>query len=247
MSFHQRGIVLDLDGVITDTAIVHFKAWKSTFDSILLSLNMNLSFTMEDYLSCVDGRSRLIGIRTYVDASGMNILSLPANSECRTIDGIADFKNKIFLRMLRSSGVKVFDDALGLITAAKSKNIPLGLASSSKNAKAVLSSVGLLGAFDAVFDGAEAEQKKVASKPNGEFYSMAANVLGLKPGLCVAVEDAVSGVASAVGGGMGLVIGVARLQNSAALKSAGADLVCENLETAYDKVFDFVCEGGRSK
>ena len=32
-----RGAILDLDGVITQTARIHFRAWKDTFDDFLVN------------------------------------------------------------------------------------------------------------------------------------------------------------------------------------------------------------------
>ena len=50
----------DLDGVITDTARIHFQAWQQTFDALFEGLSRRTGvsippFTLEDYHKYIDG------------------------------------------------------------------------------------------------------------------------------------------------------------------------------------------------
>jgi beta-phosphoglucomutase-like phosphatase (HAD superfamily) len=55
-------------------------------------------------------------------------------------------------------------------------------------------------------------------------------MLGVEPARSVAVEDALSGVQSAVAGGFGLVVGVDRGVGPQVLLDAGADVVVSDLK-----------------
>ncbi|WP_417815456.1 HAD family hydrolase [Thalassospira alkalitolerans] len=246
MCIVHRGLILDLDGVITDTASIHFKAWKNVFDSVLQSLELKADFSTQDYLQFVDGKSRIEGVRSYLRARNLDLpVEGGGDHRLNSVDGIALTKNAVFLELISSLGVTVFSDAQELMRQAKLRKIPLGLASSSKNAKAVLASVNLLNYFDAVLDGAEAEKLGIESKPHGDFYRKAAGSLQLLPGDCVAVEDAVSGIVSSVAAGMGLVVGVARGGNARELLDAGACVVSESISDVQNDIFKFIETGAK--
>ena len=51
-----KAIIFDLDGVITDTANIHFKAWSSILNSKLKNLNLKRKFIDSDYYLYIDGR-----------------------------------------------------------------------------------------------------------------------------------------------------------------------------------------------
>lgn len=66
-------------------------------------------------------------------------------------------------------------------------------------------------------------------KPAPDIFLAAAGELGLPPEQCVVIEDAQSGVQAAKAGGMAC-IGVARLDDVALLRAAGADWVVTSLD-----------------
>src|SRR5690625_7685418 len=65
-----RACLFDLDGVLTQTATLHFAAWKHTFDELLADLGES-EFTSADYAAHVDGRRRYDGVRTFLAARGI--------------------------------------------------------------------------------------------------------------------------------------------------------------------------------
>ncbi|GAC1609927.1 MAG: hypothetical protein NVS3B26_13900 [Mycobacteriales bacterium] len=69
--------LFDLDGVLTDTATVHAKAWKLAFDQLLKGRGDG-SFTafdeQEDYRKHVDGKPRLNGVRDFLASRGITLL-----------------------------------------------------------------------------------------------------------------------------------------------------------------------------
>lgn len=226
-------VLFDLDGVISDTASVHAKAWKAVFDKVLASEGQAyLPFNeTEDYVKHVDGKTRLIGITDFLNSRGLTLpLGRVNDATIQTIHGVGNTKNTLFREFLESTGVSVFWDTIRLIEVLREGKVDLGLASSSKNAQLVLEKAGLSGVFKAILDGVIAEECGVASKPDPEFYRYAAQLLRRVPSDCIVVEDAISGVVSAKQSGAGLVIGVCRRGDGRELIANGADIVVTSLD-----------------
>ena len=99
----------------------------------------------------------------------------------------------------------------------------------STNADKVLTAAGLDASFDATVDGSEAERLGLRGKPAPDGFLEAAQRLGVPAARAVVVEDALAGVAAGRAGGFGLVIGVARNVGRAALQSAGAHVIVDDL------------------
>ena len=75
-------------------------------------------------------------------------------------------------------------------------------------------------------------------KPNPEIFLLAAAEMRVAPARCFVVEDAPAGIEAARAGRM-TALGVARLQDAAELRAAGADLVVTSLdEVAIDELAD---------
>lgn len=233
--------LFDLDGVISDTASVHAKAWRIVFDDALTRLGIaHRPFDEKnDYAEYVDGKMRQAGIESFL-ASREVVLPL-GNSDQKdlvTVNGIGNTKNAIFRDLIASDGIAIFDDSRRLISRLMEAGFELGIASSSKNAGFVLERSGLLNSFKAIMDGLVAEQNGVKSKPDPEFYRHAASLIGHDPGECVVIEDAVSGVTSAKRAGIKFVIGIVRGAHRAeVLRGAGADLVVHSLDDVATEVF----------
>ncbi len=64
--------LFDLDGVLTDTASVHRKAWKQTFDPLLADHGQS-EFTERDYIDFVDGKPRSDGVRDFLQSRGIDL------------------------------------------------------------------------------------------------------------------------------------------------------------------------------
>ena len=107
--------------------------------------------------------------------------------------------------------------------------MPLAVVSSSKNAVEVLTAAKLRDRFAVIVDGVVAEREHLPSKPAPDVFLVAAERLGVTPARSAAIEDAISGVASAAAGAFGLVIGVDRGTGADALLEAGAHLVIDDL------------------
>ncbi|MCD6539715.1 MAG: trehalose-phosphatase [Candidatus Omnitrophica bacterium] len=233
-----KGIILDLDGVITQTARLHFLAWKETFDEYLrLREKRNKEpfreFTYEqDYLPYVDGKPRYEGVRGFLKSRGIEIeQGSPSDTPGKeTVCGLGNEKNLKFNQIIKKEKPQVFPGTLKFIESAKSRGLKIGVASSSKNCRGILESCGLLGLFGVIVDGIVSEELSLKGKPYPDIFITAARNLGVRPSNCIVVEDAVSGVSAGRRGGFGLVVGIARKDNAQDLLTAGADIALEDLE-----------------
>ena len=227
-------VLFDMDGVVTDTAAVHAQAWAALFDEALPVLAggpVRRFDPIADYRRLVDGRTREDGIRAVANDRGLTLPegdSLDAPSR-RSVSGLAARKQELFSTLLATHGVRVFPDAVALLRMLQKAGVPLGLVTSSRNSREVLSSAGLSGLFDVVVDGHDAAVLGLAGKPDPASFLEAARQLGVAPGPSMVVEDAEAGVRAGAAGGFGWVVGVDRTGNRTALLAAGADVVLDDL------------------
>lgn len=229
--------IFDLDGVVTRTARVHAAAWKRLFDDFLQqrAAATGESFkpfdTESDYPRYVDGKPRLEGIRSFLAARGIDLpQGRPDDGEtAQTIHGLAARKNRYFHEHLQREGVEVFDSTLGLLQELRQAGIKTALASSSRNAAAVLDRAGIAHLFDARVDGNDLAALGLKGKPAPDLFLLAAARLGVAPARAVVFEDAISGVEAGRSGGFAHVVGVDRRGMPELLRRAGADIVVADL------------------
>lgn len=235
--YNFDAIIFDLDGVITQTASIHSKAWKQMFDGYLKQREMENNepfkeFTHNyDYLNYVDGKPRFKGVKSFLEARGIRIpYGNPTDSpQKETICGLGNKKNKIFNDLIAIEGVDVFPTTIKLIKELKDNNIFVGVASSSENCKGILDTAGLLHLFDTRVDGVISAKLGLKGKPEPDIFITACDNLGVSYDRSVVVEDAVSGVQAGENGHFGLVLGIARENNESELKNNGADIVITDL------------------
>lgn len=180
--------IFDMDGVLTDTAKIHFKAWKKMFNKY------GYNFDYEDYKEKVDGKSRIDGIK--------NVIS-DINDE--KLFEMAEEKQRYFLELIEEEDLEVFPDALWLIEHLKSNKIKVAVASSSKNALRILSKIKIEHMFDTIVTGSDF----IKGKPDPEIFIITAQRLNIKPKECVVFEDSINGIKAGISAGM-LTIGVCR-------------------------------------
>lgn len=226
-----RGVLFDLDGVLTPTAEVHMRAWRAVFEEVFAAWRIAPAYTDEDYFAHVDGKRRYDGVADLLRSRNVEIPwgSPDDASDADTICGIGNRKNAAFAASLRRDGIAPYPGSAALVELLAEAGVPMAVVSSSKNAEEVLAAAGIRDRFRAVVDGVVAERDHLASKPAPDFFRAGAAALDLDPAEAVAVEDAVSGVASAAAAGCGLVIGVDRGAGAETLRAEGAHLVVDDL------------------
>ena len=113
-----RACLFDLDGVLTDTASVHTKAWKTMFDAYLSDRARRTGDAFvpfdpaADYRKYVDGKKREDGVRSFLQSRGIELPEgTPDDPDgAETVYGLGNRKNDMFQKVLKEDGVKVFDE-----------------------------------------------------------------------------------------------------------------------------------------
>ncbi|HEY9687028.1 MAG TPA: beta-phosphoglucomutase family hydrolase [Coleofasciculaceae cyanobacterium] len=238
-----RAVILDMDGVVTRTAVIHAAAWKQIFDEFLASWAQKNGdgksgqtvqpFDVHtDYHRYVDGKARHDGVRSFLAARGIRLPEgRPDDSpEADTVFGLGKRKDRAFLSLLEQQGVETFASTIRFIHALKNVGIAVAVISASRNATMVLKAAGILELFDAKVDGVDAERLQLRGKPEPDIFLEAARQLKSDPQHSVVIEDALPGVQAGDAGNFALVIGVNRDNQEVLLKGNGADVVVDDLE-----------------
>lgn len=230
-------VLFDLDGVLTATAKVHAACWKKMFDAFLQQHAAEKTkafrpFDIEtDYKLYVDGKPRYDGVRSFLESRGIDLPYGAPNSppNTQTVCGLGNRKNELIHEMLASGEVEVFAGSLAVVRQLRQAGFKLAVVSSSRNCQAILVAAKIEDLFDLRIDGEVAAQRQLAGKPAPDTFLEAAKEFGVDPKRAVVVEDAISGVQAGRAGGFGLVIGVDRKGDAAALRQNGADMVVTDL------------------
>jgi beta-phosphoglucomutase family hydrolase len=231
--------LFDLDGVLTETAQVHARAWKRMFDAYLKDRAKRegegfVEFDAgEDYDDYVDGKPRYDGVRSFLASRG---IELPDGTpedppDAETVCGLGNRKNQLVLELLRHDGVEAYPGSVRFVEAAREAGLRRAVVSSSANCEEVLKAAGIEGLFEERIDGSVATREKLAGKPAPDTYLAGARALGVEPAAATVFEDALSGVESGRAGGFGCVVGVNRLgaDHAKALREHGATIVVSDL------------------
>ncbi|HWQ06986.1 MAG TPA: beta-phosphoglucomutase [Feifaniaceae bacterium] len=175
-----KGVLFDLDGVLTATDTLHSRAWKATCE------RWKIPFAGET-APLLRGIGRLDCVRLILHRAGMSL----SEPDCLAF---AEEKNRRYLVLLDELSTKdVLPGVEETIAALDARGILTAVASASKNAPLILRRIGLEGRLTAVVDGTMITR----TKPDPEVFDLAAKALGLLPKECLVVEDAPSGIAAA--------------------------------------------------
>lgn len=210
--------IFDVDGVLIDSP--HERAWREA----LAGFADPAEFTTAFYEAHVAGKPRLEGAR-----SALERLLVP-HAAARAEEYAAVKQAKIE-RLIEQGSFAAFPDAIHLAAALHAAGLKLALASSSKNANAMLRQIKLpdgtplLSIFHADLSGREVPH----GKPDPTLFLLAAEALGVPPEHCMVVEDAPAGIKAARAGKMA-ALAIARLHDETLLRDAGADLVLTSLD-----------------
>jgi len=232
-----EAVLLDMDGVVTDTASIHACCWKTTFDEFLqkwASQNAQpfRSFdAVTEYRLHVDGKPRYQGVRDFLESRG---IFLPQGTSqdspsVETVCGLGNRKNELVSDRLASIGAEAYPGTVAFIMYMRRIGIKTAVVTSSENCQAVLRAAKVEDLFDGRVDGETLVEHRLAGKPAPDSFLKAAEMLRVIPQHAVVIEDAISGVRAGVQGGFGLVIGVARKDNAEELKAQGANVVVNDM------------------
>ncbi|MBN9756204.1 Beta-phosphoglucomutase [Pseudonocardia sp. Ae406_Ps2] len=235
-----RACLFDLDGVLTDTASVHAAAWKQMFDEYLRARDGDGYTPFDvttDYGPYVDGKPRLEGTRSFLASRG---IELPEGTpddppDAETLWGLSTRKNDLVQERIRTDGVDVYPGSRRYLEAVKDAGLTTAVVSSSANAEQILRVTGLETFIDHRVDGVTARERGLPGKPAPDTFLAAAADLGVDRSAAVVFEDALAGVQAGRAGDFGAVVGVDRLDQAAALREHGADVVVTDLADLLER------------
>ncbi|WP_457983297.1 beta-phosphoglucomutase [Bacillus paralicheniformis] len=215
----MKAVIFDLDGVITDTAEHHYLAWKHTAEQIGIEIDRSFN----ERLKGIDRERSLNTILIHGGAAG-------TYREAEKQE-IMRRKNQYYQQLIQNlTPHDLLPGIAGLFAELKRENVSIALASSSRNAPAILQRLGLMDEFHAVVDPAALAR----GKPDPEIFLTAAALLGVPPSQCAAIEDAEAGIAAIKSAGM-FAVGVG---DETSL--SGADLIVHNTN---ELTFELLKEG----
>jgi beta-phosphoglucomutase len=186
-----KGFLFDLDGVVVDTAVYHFEAWKR-----LANQKLGTDFTHQ-FNETLKGVSRTESLERIL-AHAHIILDEDTKLT------YASLKNDWYLALVaQMTPANILPGVKDFFEDAQNSGIKIALGSASKNAVPILERIGMLSYFDAIIDGT----KVAHSKPNPEVFLKGAAALGLQATECLVFEDAMAGIEAAKRGGM-MAVGI---------------------------------------
>lgn len=229
--------LFDLDGVLTQTAKVHNRAWEETFNDFLRARALAAGHPFlpfdpgADYSRYVDGRPRADGVRSFLASRGVELPegSVDDPPAADTVNGIGNRKNEVLLRRIAEDGVQVYDGSLAYLHAARWIGLHRAVVSASANCRDVLIAAGIEELVEVRVDGVIAREKGLRGKPEPDTFLAAAAQLGVEPANAAVFEDALAGVTAARAGDFGCVVGVDRVGIGDELLAHGADIVVNDL------------------
>ncbi|MDV2989780.1 MAG: tRNA (adenosine(37)-N6)-threonylcarbamoyltransferase complex dimerization subunit type 1 TsaB [Dehalogenimonas sp.] len=204
----ERGVIWDMDGVIIDSADLHFESWRDALGQHGFRMN-------REQFEATFGR-RNDDIINYIAG-----FAVPAEK----IRLIGDDK-EVSYRQMVAGHARSFSGVMELVRELKESGFKQAVASSAPaaNIALVLQELGLAAFIEATVDASQVDR----GKPDPAVFLKAAEKLELKPQDCLVIEDAVAGVIAAHRAGMA-VIAVSNTHPAAALNEA--DMVTASLET----------------
>jgi len=210
-----KACIFDLDGVIVDTAVYHYKAWKRLADQL------GLKFTEHDN-ELLKGVSRVRSLEIILE---LNHVTKTAEEQTE----LATQKNNWYVDMINQmTPAEILPGAKEFLEACRAAGIKTALGSASKNSSTILAKINMAHLFDAIVDGNHVSK----AKPDPEVFLKGAEALGVSPAECVVFEDAIAGVEAAINGGMKVVgIGEPDVLNKANIVVSGLDKM--NLELLH--------------
>lgn len=185
MNSFPQAVLFDLDGVLVDTAVFHFQAWRR------LANQLGFDFTehQNEQLKGIPRMESLDRILNWGDV----VLSPGEKLHWASV------KNEWYLEAVRQmTPADVLPGARELLVELRGAGVKTALGSASKNARLILERTELIPLFDAIIDGTHTSK----GKPDPEVFLLGAAAVGVPPAACVVIEDAVAGVEAAHRGSM---------------------------------------------
>lgn len=210
-----KAVLFDLDGVITDTAEYHFRAWQALAQSI------GIDGVDREFNEQLKGVSREDSLKKILALGNKTVSD-------QEFEALAKRKNDQYVQMIQEvSPADVYPGILQLLNDLRANGIKIALASASKNGPFLLERMALTSYFDAIADPALV----AASKPAPDIFIAAAQAVGVPSAEAIGLEDSQAGIQAIKASGA-LPIGVGRPED------LGTDIVVVSDTSHY--TFEFL-------
>ena len=174
----MKGVLFDLDGIVTDTATYHFSAWSRLIKD---EFGLTLPEIVEERTK---GVSREDSLRIILEELNLSV-------DKDRFQYLTNRKNQCYIESLNQlTSEDILPGIFKLIKELKQKGIKIALASASHNGPFILEKIGLIDSFDTIVD----PGKLSRGKPDPEIFEVASAQLGLAPKDCVGIEDSIAGI-----------------------------------------------------
>jgi beta-phosphoglucomutase family hydrolase len=210
----KLGVIWDMDGVLIDTGEFHFRAWSQALSE------RAIPFSRE-----------LFQVTFGMNNTGLLSMLLGQTPAPELVAEISDRKERLFRHEIRGQA-QLLPGVQTWLEDLKSAGVRQAIASSAPpaNIDALMDELYLRPYFDAIVSGFD-----LPGKPDPAVFLEAARLIGVPPGRCVVVEDAIAGVEAARRAGT-KCIAVTTTNSADAL--VDADIVAERLDALPADVFE---------
>jgi HAD superfamily hydrolase (TIGR01509 family) len=242
LSTSVTACLFDLDGVLTDSGLLHAWAWGEVLDPFLLQRSEKthwhfIPFDREaDYRNYIDGRPRLEGVHAFLGSRGIRLpegkFDDPADAD--TAYGLARRKGELLGRALRHRGSTALPGARRYLQAAGHAGLGRCVLSASSNTSRMLELAGLGTLVEASVDADLIRAEGLRSRPAPDLLLVACRRLGVRPNETVTFTHSAAGVAAGHAAGLA-VIGIGEGAQEELLRGFGAEQVHPSLRVLLDR------------
>lgn len=214
MNLIPKAVIFDMDGTLVDSVPFHKKAWLTFLRNHEINLD-DESFQAQNHGTIEEMMFRFFG----PSLSNTQLIIFSEEKErtfremyrhqIREVDGLTDYLESILLQKLR----------IGLATMGDQNNIDF-----------TLDSLGIRRFFHSTTGGHEVGK----GKPDPEIYELALTKIGVKAKDCLAFEDSIGGVRSAISAGIE-VIGITTTHTHEELLDFGCIQVIDSFKELMAK------------
>jgi Cof subfamily protein (haloacid dehalogenase superfamily)/HAD superfamily hydrolase (TIGR01509 family) len=222
-----RACIFGLEGVLTQAADLHAKAWKQLCDYYLRRRAQSLGqpfipfHPVRDYSLHFDGKPPMEGLRSFLVSRGIDLRE-------HTVRALIDRKGEILNELLRHERAEIYEGTVHYVQAARAAGLRTAAVSTSRHCTEILLSAGIANLFDARVDG--------DGMPTPNVYLSAAEALGIDSEEAAVLEDNPAAVAAARAGHFAYVVGVDRLGSQEdELRHLGADIVVADPAALFEE------------
>jgi beta-phosphoglucomutase-like phosphatase (HAD superfamily) len=210
---HVEACVFDLDGVLTDSGLLHAWAWGRVFDEFLQQHSERAHWTFipfdrdADYRSYLDGRPRLEGVHAFLASRGIRLPEGRANDPAGapTAHGLARLKQETLSGGLHERGLAAVPGARRYLEAAGHAGLKRAVVSSSTSTCWMLELAGLTTVVDTIVDGHVIHEERLRSRPAPDVLMSACRHLDVDPGHSVSFTHTPAGIAAARSAGITVI------------------------------------------